>query len=207
MPVLIHSLDLFGTMAFAVTGAMKGVAFKMDILGVIVLSSITGMAGGMLRDIVLGRIPPAALIDPTYILVTTITGISVFYLYPNIKSLLGLFLKFDALGLGVFSIIGATIALNGGYGLNLLIMMFAGVITAVGGGIVRDVLVNEKPLVFIKELYVSLSFIGILLFFSLLYIGVALDTSSIIGISFITGLRITAMRFNWNLPRRKANDL
>jgi uncharacterized membrane protein YeiH len=207
MPVLIHSLDLFGTMAFAVTGAMKGVAFKMDILGVIVLSSITGMAGGMLRDIVLGRIPPAALIDPTYILVTTITGISVFYLYPNIKSLLGLFLKFDALGLGVFSIIGATIALNGGYGLNLLIMMFAGVITAVGGGIVRDVLVNEKPLVFIKELYVSLSFIGILLFFSLLYIGVALDTSSIIGISFITGLRIAAMRFNWNLPRRKANDL
>ena len=207
MPVLIHSLDLFGTMAFAVTGAMKGVAFKMDILGVIVLSSITGMAGGMLRDIVLGRTPPAALIDPTYILVTTITGISVFYLYPNIKSLLGLFLKFDALGLGVFSIIGATIALNGGYGLNLLIMMFAGVITAVGGGIVRDVLVNEKPLVFIKELYVSLSFIGILLFFSLLYIGVALDTSSIIGISFITGLRIAAMRFNWNLPRRKANDL
>ena len=207
MPVLIHSLDLFGTMAFAVTGAMKGVAFKMDILGVIVLSSITGMAGGMLRDIVLGRIPPAALIDPTYILVTTITGISVFYLYPNIKSLLGLFLKFDALGLGVFSIIGATIALNGGYGLNLLIMMFAGVITAVGGGIVRDVLVNEKPLVFIKELYVSLSFIGILLFFSLLYMGVALDTSSIIGISFITGLRIAAMRFNWNLPRRKANDL
>ena len=207
MPVLIHSLDLFGTMAFAVTGAMKGVAFKMDILGVIVLSSITGMAGGMLRDIVLGRTPPAALIDPTYILVTTITGISVFYLYPNIKSLLGLFLKFDALGLGVFSIIGATIALNAGYGLNLLIMMFAGVITAVGGGIVRDVLVNEKPLVFIKELYVSLSFIGILLFFSLLYIGVALDTSSIIGISFITGLRIAAMRFNWNLPRRKANDL
>jgi uncharacterized membrane protein YeiH len=207
MPVLIHSLDLFGTMAFAVTGAMKGVAFKMDILGVIVLSSITGMAGGMLRDIVLGRTPPAALIDPTYILVTTITGISVFYLYPNIKSLLGLFLKFDALGLGVFSIIGATIALNSGYGLNLLIMMFAGVITAVGGGIVRDVLVNEKPLVFIKELYVSLSFIGILLFFSLLYIGVALDTSSIIGISFITGLRIAAMRFNWNLPRRKANDL
>ena len=207
MPVLIHSLDLFGTMAFAVTGAMKGVAFKMDILGVIVLSSITGMAGGMLRDIVLGRTPPAALIDPTYILVTTITGISVFYLYPNIKSLLGLFLKFDALGLGVFSIIGATIALNGGYGLNLLIMMFAGVITAVGGGIVRDVLVNEKPLVFIKELYVSLSFIGILLFFSLLYIGVALDTSSIMGISFITGLRIAAMRFNWNLPRRKANDL
>jgi uncharacterized membrane protein YeiH len=207
MPVLIHSLDLFGTMAFAVTGAMKGVAFKMDILGVIVLSSITGMAGGMLRDIVLGRTPPAALIDPTYILVTTITGISVFYLYANIKSLLGLFLKFDALGLGVFSIIGATIALNGGYGLNLLIMMFAGVITAVGGGIVRDVLVNEKPLVFIKELYVSLSFIGILLFFSLLYIGVALDTSSIIGISFITGLRIAAMRFNWNLPRRKANDL
>ena len=207
MPVLIHSLDLFGTMAFAVTGAMKGVAFKMDILGVIVLSSITGMAGGMLRDIVLGRAPPAALIDPTYILVTTITGISVFYLYANIKNLLGLFLKFDALGLGVFSIIGATIALNGGYGLNLLIMMFAGVITAVGGGIVRDVLVNEKPLVFIKELYVSLSFIGILLFFSLLYIGVALDTSSIIGISFITGLRIAAMRFNWNLPRRKANDL
>ena len=116
-------------------------------------------------------------------------------------------MKFDALGLGIFSIIGATIALNGGYGLNLLIMMFAGVITAVGGGIVRDVLVNEKPLVFIKELYVSLSFIGILLFFSLLYIGVALDTSSIIGISFITGLRIAAMRFNWNLPRRKANDL
>ena len=112
-----------------------------------------------------------------------------------------LFLTFDAFGLGIFSLLGANIAFSM-FGLNLVIMMFAGVITAVGGGIIRDMLVSEIPLVLRKELYVSVSFVGVLLFFILLYLGVNIIISTIIGIIVITSFRIAAIKYNWNLPRR-----
>jgi len=203
--ITVHILDLLGTMIFAVTGAIKAIEHKLDVLGIVVLSSSTGLAGGIIRDAVLGRTPPSALIDPSYLLLTTMTAIGVFFLYPYLKNLLDLFLKFDALGLGVFSIFGAMVALNS-YGFNLTIMIFAGLITAVGGGIIRDILVNEIPLVLKKELYASLSFVGILLFFILLYFGATLEITIVICIPVITVLRLMAIRFSWNLPTRISRD-
>jgi uncharacterized membrane protein YeiH len=110
-------------------------------------------------------------------------------------------LIFDAVGLGVFTIIGATIALNI-YGFNVLLMVFAGMITAIGGGIIRDALVNETPLVFRKELYASISFVGVILYSLLIYVGVNLDISSIFCIVFVTFARIMAIHYKWNLPVR-----
>jgi uncharacterized membrane protein YeiH len=198
---LIQFLDLFGTMAFAVTGALKAVEHRLDIFGVIFLAAITGLAGGIIRDVVLGRIPPTGISELSFVSIAIITAIAVFFLYPKIKGQLGLFLIFDAVGLGVFTIIGATIALNI-YGFNVLLMVFAGMITAIGGGIIRDALVNETPLVFRKELYASISFVGVLLYSLLIYVGINLDISSILCIVFVTFVRIMAIHNKWNLPVR-----
>jgi uncharacterized membrane protein YeiH len=202
---LIQVLDLFGTMAFAVTGALKAVEHRLDIFGVIFLAAITGLAGGIIRDVVLGLIPPSGISEPSYVSIAIITAVAVFYLYPRIKSQMGLFLTFDAVGLGVFTIIGATIALNT-YGFDILLMVFAGMITAIGGGIIRDALVNETPLVFRKELYASISFVGVLLYILLIYAGFNLEISSIICIVFVTVFRIMAIHHKWNLPIRETGQ-
>jgi uncharacterized membrane protein YeiH len=202
VPLLIQVLDLFGTMAFAVTGAFKAIEHKSDIVGIIILATITGIAGGVLRDIVFGRIPPIAVANPLYLIITVATGVALFFLYRVLKKHWNLFLKFDAIGLGVFTIIGATIAYNL-MGLNFLAMAFAGVLTAVGGGILRDVFVNEIPIVFVKELYASASFVGVVIFFGLLAAGVNLNVAAIPSIVAVTGLRLLAMKYNWNLPQPK----
>jgi uncharacterized membrane protein YeiH len=202
LPTLIQFLDLFGTMAFAVTGAFKAIEHKSDIVGIIILSTITGVAGGIIRDITLGRIPPNAVVNPLYIIVTVSVAIIIFFVYPSLKKYMNLFLKFDAIGLGVFTIIGATIAYNI-FGLNFLTMAFAGVLTAIGGGILRDVFINEIPIVFVKELYASTSFIGIIIFFAMLSIGISLDLAVLPSIGTVTGIRLLAMKYNWNLPRAR----
>lgn len=200
--VLIQFLDLFGTMAFAVTGAFKAVEHKSDIVGVLILSTITGVAGGVIRDIIFGKLPPTAVINPLYIIITISTGVVIFLLYPILKTHWNLFLKFDAVGLGVFTVIGSAFAYNI-FGLNFLTMSFAGVLTAIGGGILRDALVNEIPLVFTKELYASASFIGIVILFVMLSININLSLASIPTIVVVTSIRLIAMKFNWNLPRAR----
>ena len=202
--VFIYLLDLFGTMAFAVTGAFKAIEHKSDIVGIIILATITGVAGGTIRDIVLGKSLPNSLLDPTYLIITVATGIILFFLYSRLKKHWNVFLKFDAIGLGVFTIIGATFAFNI-FGLNFLVMVLAGMLTAIGGGILRDVFVNEIPIVFVKDLYASASFVGVVVFYFILLIGGELYLATIIGIILTTGLRLVAMKYNWNLPKVKGN--
>ena len=202
-PVFIYILDLFGTMAFAVTGAFKAIEHKMDIVGILLLATITGVAGGTIRDVVMGQFPNS-LSDPAYVIITVLSGVSIFFLYSHLKKHWNLFLKFDAIGLGVFAIIGATFAYNLA-GLNFLAIMLAGMLTAVGGGILRDVFVAQVPIVFVKEFYVSASFIGITVFYLILYFGGELYAATILGIILTTTLRLIAMKFNWNLPKAKGS--
>ena len=197
--MLIQVLDLFGTVVFAVTGAFKAIEHKSDLVGIVILATMTGVAGGVMRDLVFGRIPPLAIVDPLYVIITVATGVAMFFLYRALKKHWNLFLKFDAIGLGVFTIIGATFAYSV-FGLNFLAMAFAGVLTAVGGGILRDVFVNEMPIVFVKELYASASFIGVVIFFGLLSAGLDLNIAAIPSIVAATALRLLAMKYNWNLP-------
>ena len=200
IPLLIHVLDLFGTMAFAVTGAFKAIEHKSDIVGIIILATITGVTGGVVRDLVLGRIPPLAVSDPLYLVITTATAVAIFFLYRALKKHWNMFLKFDAIGLGVFTVIGASFAYELA-GLNFLAMAFAGLVTAIGGGILRDVFVNEVPIVFVKELYASASFMGVVMLFALLAAGIDLNVAAIPTIAAVTALRLLAMKYSWNLPR------
>jgi len=197
--VFIYVLDLFGTMAFAVTGAFKAIEHKSDFVGIILLATITGVAGGTIRDVVFGKFPNS-ISDPTYVIITVASGVCIFFLFSKLKKHWNLFLKFDAFGLGIFTIIGGTFAYNL-FGLNFLAIIFAGVLTAVGGGILRDVFVNQVPIVFVKELYVTASFIGIFTFYGILYFGGELYIATIVGIVIATGVRLTAMKYNWNLPK------
>jgi len=190
-------------MAFAVTGAFKAIEHKSDFVGIILLATITGLAGGTIRDVVMGQFPNS-ISDPTYVIITVASGVCIFFLYSRLKKHWNLFLKFDAFGLGIFTIIGGTFAYNL-FGLNFLPIIFAGVITAIGGGILRDVFVIQVPIVFVKELYVTASFIGIFVFYFVLYLGGELYIATIIGMVITTGVRLTAMKFNWNLPRVRGN--
>ena len=203
--VFIYILDLFGTMAFAVTGAFKAIEHKADIVGIIILATITGVAGGTIRDMIMGQFPPNSISDPAYVIITVSSGVVIFFLYSRLQKHWNLFLKFDAIGLGVFTIIGATFAYNV-FGLNFLAIALAGMLTAVGGGILRDVFVNEVPLVFVKELYASASFVGILVFYFTLTFNGELYLATILGIIITTGLRLVAMKYNWNLPKVKGNS-
>jgi uncharacterized membrane protein YeiH len=202
LPLFIQALDLFGTMAFAVTGAFKAIEHRSDIVGVIFLASITGVAGGIMRDIVFGRFPPLAVSDPLYLIITTATGIAIFFLHNRLEKHWNMFLTFDAIGLGVFTVIGASVAYHVA-GPNFLAMAFAGIVTAVGGGILRDVFVNEIPIVFVKELYASASFLGVVVFFGLVIAGVDLAIVAVPGIISASGIRMLAIKYGWNLPRPK----
>lgn len=191
-------------MAFAVTGAFKAIENKSDIVGILLLATLTGVSGGTMRDVVMGQFPNS-ISDPAYILVTVISGVVMLFLYSHLKKHWNLFLKFDAIGLGVFAIIGATFAYHL-VGLNFLAIMLAGMLTAVGGGILRDVVVNQVPIVFVKEFYASASFIGIAVFFLILFFEGELYFATISGIILTTGLRLVAMKYNWNLPRVKGTS-
>ncbi|KAF6245580.1 trimeric intracellular cation channel family protein [Nitrosopumilus sp. b2] len=195
----ISILDYLGTIAFAVTGASKAIAHNADIFGIVVLASVVGVAGGITRDMIFG-IFPTAFSDPIYISLTAASGVVMFFLYSKLKRQMATWLVFDAVGLGVFSIIGASIA-HQVVGLEFLPMLFAGVITAIGGGILRDVFVREIPIVFVKEVYAVASVAGIVVFYAILSSGVDIQVSSIIGIVVATGIRLLAMKYNWNLPK------
>lgn len=195
----ISILDYLGTIAFAVTGASKAIAHKADIFGIIVLATVVGVGGGVTRDVIFGRFP-TAFSDPIYVGLTVASGVLMFFFFRRLKNKMNVWLVFDAVGLGVFSILGASIAYHI-VGLNFLPMLFAGMITAIGGGILRDVFVREIPIVFVKEVYAVASIIGIVIFYTLLSSNMDVQIASVIGIAFTTGIRLLAMKYNWNLPK------
>ena len=200
----IYILDLFGTMAFAVTGAFKAIEHKADIVGIIILATITGVAGGTIRDVILGRDLPNSLIDPSYVIITVVSAIVIFLLHSKMKKHWNVFLKFDAIGLGVFTVIGATFAYNM-FGMNFLVIVLSGMLTAIGGGILRDVFVTQTPIVFVKELYASASFLGAAVFYIVILLTSDVYAGTISGLLLATGLRMVAMKYNWNLPKVKSS--
>ena len=143
-------------MAFAVTGAFKAIEHKADIVGIIILATITGVAGGTIRDIILGKTLPNSLIDPVYVIITIISAIVLFFLYSKLRQHWNIFLKFDALGLGIFTVIGATFAYNL-VGMNFLVIVLSGLLTAIGGGILRDIFVKQTN---VLDLLTNIIFCG-----------------------------------------------
>jgi len=197
--LLLLILDYLGTAAFAVSGALKGIRKHMDIFGVAVLALVTAIGGGTIRDALLGA-PIFWLQDRTYVLLSVVIAVAVFLLYRVVTKTERALLVFDAVGLGVFTAIGALKAAQAEAGVVGIVTMAC--LTGVGGGILRDVLARDVPIVLREEVYASASIAGALLFWALWRLELG-ETPAICAAAGLTILiRILSIFLKWNLPRR-----
>ncbi|HUZ03320.1 MAG TPA: trimeric intracellular cation channel family protein, partial [Thermomicrobiaceae bacterium] len=201
---LLLVLDLSGTFVFALSGAMVGVRKQLDIFGVLVLAFAAATAGGMTRDLLLGAVPPPAISDWRYIVVALGAGLITFSWSPLIHRLRSAVLVFDGAGLALFAVSGAQKAL--GYHVNPVAAVLLGVLTGIGGGMLRDVLVSEVPTVLRSELYAVAALAGA----AVVVIGDRLPfpavATTIAGALLCFGLRMVAVRRDWQLPTPRPPD-
>ncbi len=196
---LIFIFDMIGTVIFAITGGIRGVRLKLDLLGVIVFACTVGVGGGMVRDMLIGNTPVTAFQHGYYLIACILTGGVVFFLSPLIRRGQELIQIFDAFGLGVFTAIGAAKGVD--MGLSAPGILLSGVITAVGGGVIRDVMSSRIPMVFPSDFYATAAILG-----GGLYLGLA-KTQKIpffwmflMVMVFVTGIRLLAVRYKIRLP-------
>lgn len=195
---LLLTLDLMGTFVFAISGAAAGVKHRLDMFGVGVLAFVAGNAGGVIRDLLIGAVPPAALSDWRYIVASLVAGVTTFLWYTRITRLQQVVLLFDAAGLGLFAVSGTQKALA--YGINPFVAGLLGMLTGIGGGIVRDVLVREIPVVLRADLYALAALAGAVVVIVGYLLHWPLAATAIGGalVCFVT--RLVAIRRGWNLP-------
>jgi uncharacterized membrane protein YeiH len=195
---LLVVLDLVGTFVFALSGAMAGIKRRVDVFGVLVLSFAAATAGGITRDLLIGAVPPAALTDWRYLAVSVLAGLVTFYGLADVGRLQGRVLLFDALGLAVFAVSGAQKALV--FGLQPVMAALLGMLTGIGGGMVRDILVAEIPTVLRADLYAVAALAGatVVVIGSLLHF--PSTAATVAGAALCFGLRVMAMRRGWHLP-------
>jgi uncharacterized membrane protein YeiH len=196
---LLYSLDLLGTAAFAASGALAGIRRNMDLFGVLVLGMVTATGGGTLRDLLLGDTPPFIFKDETYFYLSIIISLAVFLFHQRMDSLQHILLYLDALGLGTFVVIGTGKAFE--YNLGFVGSVMMGVITATAGGMMRDMLSSQVPLVLQKEIYASACLLGGALLYLLHSTPLPPIWSLMLSASAVVVLRICAIHFNWSLPK------
>lgn len=198
--------EILGTIAFSVSGAFVAIRRKMDVFGVAVLGLTTAIGGGVIRDLLLGVTPPMTFRDPMYALLAIAVAVVVFF--PSVRGFLTrrhriydqVLLIFDSIGLGVFSVVGVQAAHLAGYGENEFLQVFVGVMTGVGGGILRDVMAQTTPYVFEKHFYATASLLGALCC-SLLWDFAGYAAAMIVGAAVTFVLRLCAAHFRWSLPK------
>ncbi len=200
-PSVQHSLELIGIFVFAISGALLAVRKNFDVFGMAVLAEVTALGGGLFRDLVIGAVPPAAFTDLGYFLTPLLATLLVFFLHPHVERIQVAVNVFDAAGLGLFCVAGTTKAYE--YGLGLTASACLGMATAVGGGVLRDVLANEVPslLRWDRDLYAVPAIVGsTIVVLCIRYDALSPLTSAL---AVITGfvLRLLAMRYHWRAPR------
>ena len=207
-PSVIFAIEIIGTIAFASSGAMVAVRKKLDLIGIIVLGVITAVGGGMLWDILIGNIPPNMFRNPVYVLAAFLTVLVLFMLFRFWPSLLGsrymesyerIMNILDAIGLGAFTVIGIDTGVEAGYGNYHFLIIFLGVITGIGGGILRDIMAGETPYVLKKHIYACASIAGACLYAGLLEVSNS-DSAMIVSALLVVAIRILASHFRWDLP-------
>ena len=206
--IITFFMEMAGTVAFAASGAMVGVERNMDIFGVSVLGVVTAV-GGMIRDIVLGIIPPNVFTNPVYALVATITSCVVFLAFYWKRQLLEghmrltydrVMLVMDSIGLGIFTVVGVNTGIRSGYMDNVFLLVFLGTITGVGGGLMRDMMAGVPPYIFVKHIYACASIVGaVVCVYMNRFVGNV--EAMMVACFVIILIRYLAAHYRWNLPR------
>jgi len=204
LKTLVLTLDLLGTFVFALSGAVAGIRRRLDLFGVLVLSFVAANSGGILRDLLIGSTPPAAIRDWRYLAVSLLAGVLMFFWHPGLRQLRSPVLVFDAAGLALFCVAGAQKALV--YGLEPWMAALLGMLTGIGGGVVRDVLLSEIPAVMRADVYAVAALAGA----GVVVAGDALQLPSTMmacaGAALCFGLRLAAIHYGWHLPVARSAD-
>ena len=207
--VLFFAAEITGTIAFALSGTMTGLRYKLDLFGVLLLAVTTALGGGCIRDLLLGRIPPVMFRDYRYLLVAVVTSLLVFLTayvargeyWKREELLASMGNVFDAIGLGAFVVVGIEAGIQAGYGDNGFFLVFLGLMTCIGGGILRDLFVQRMPGVLHKHVYALPCILGACLYLFLIrrQVSDVIATPVVMGLIFT--IRMLATKFHWNLPR------
>jgi uncharacterized membrane protein YeiH len=196
---LLYCLDLLGTAAFAASGAWAGIRRDMDLFGVLLLGLVTATGGGTIRDLLLGDSPPFIFQDETYLYLSAMVALVVFFFHRHMEFLQHPLKYFDAIGLGTFVVIGVGKAVEFKLGFFGAVML--GVVTATAGGMLRDLLSNQIPMVLQREVYASACLAGGGLFYVLQFTSVQQNISLIASAALVVIIRLLAIRYKWSLPR------
>lgn len=208
-------MEFVGTIAFACSGSMIAMQRRLDYLGVVVLGITTAAGGGILRDIIIGQIPPSLFLNPSNAVIAFWVDTCLFvtvkmrwshYLHLQSREYDDIMNLSDALGLGIFTATGINTAITAGFGNYTLFCIFLGVITGVGGGILRDILLGQTPIVLRKHVYACASIAGAITYINLLPIANR-DASMLLSSLVVLVIRILARKYDWNLPVASSEDL
>ena len=196
--MLVTALDIVGSFAFALSGGLRAVENRMDAFGVVFLSFVAAVTGGIVRDVLIGAVPPAALQSALYVVIAIVAGVLCFSSYRHIVRLARPVAFFDAIGLGLFCVVGTRKALDAG--LSPLMAALLGMLTAIGGGLAADVLSARSPMVFRKEIYALAALTGALLFALGDRVGVPEIVIAPLAALLATSFRLVALSNDWHLP-------
>lgn len=197
--MLLTIIYIIAITAEAMTGALSAGRRSMDWFGVILIACVTALGGGSVRDVLLGHYPLTWVKHPEYLVLTTCAALFTIMIAKWMKHMHSMFLLLDALGLIGFTIIGCQIAIEMGHG--FVVAGVAGVLTGVSGGILRDILCNDVPLIFRRELYASISFVAVVFYWSCMNLGVNMELTVIMTLIFGFTLRVIAIYFGLEMPK------
>lgn len=200
--------DMIGCVAFALSGAMTGLKYRLDLFGIVVLGVITALGGGMIRDLIIGCNPPMMFQNPKYAAVAIGTSLLIFFIAllchkhyhrwePHIDAVANIF---DAIGLGAFTVVGMESGINAGYGNNGFLLVFLSLLTGVGGGMLRDLFVQRMPGVLHKHVYAVAVLVGALVYLALYRLAVSQLIATPVTILLVFTIRMLATKYRWNLP-------
>lgn len=201
--------DMLGCVAFALSGAMTGLRYRLDLFGIVVLGVTTALGGGMIRDLIIGQIPPMMFQNPVYAAVAIGTSVLIFLVArfsrrqyarwePHIEQLANVF---DAVGLGAFTVVGMEAGIGAGYGDNGFLLVFLSLLTGIGGGLLRDLFVQRMPGVLHKHVYAVAVLAGALLYLVMYRLEVSQLLAAPVTILLVFIIRMLATHYRWNLPR------
>jgi uncharacterized membrane protein YeiH len=203
MPAFVYWLDIVGVAVFAATGALAASRKQTDLIGFALLATLTGIGGGTVRDVILDR-PVFWLLDQTYLAICLVVAVLSFFIGHLVQRRYVLLLWFDAVGLAAYGVLGAHVAVAAGAG--VIVAAALGVITATFGGMMRDVVSQETPLILKQEIYATAALCSAVVYLSLIELQLSVSLAAAIAIAAGFSLRAGAIRFGWSLPRYRPRE-